>query len=253
MSYLFITAPPPLEARSIDARAIPIHRVFAMLEAENDHSRALWTQEIVERGKESGLTFDEHWRDASVEAGPLPALFLRETARALERRGVRLGLFLGSRFPINTANRFTGAQQARFTTLEATGEPQVFFDPTTRLQTAMFSDRAVVDACASCHNTHADSPKRDWTQGAIMGATTWIYPDERIDVRRALELLAALRTAIRSAYTAYLDKTRTFAAPPVIGTRWPRDGYAVPAADVFMRELSRRSSDATLCDLLEGM
>jgi hypothetical protein len=162
-------------------------------------------------------------------------------------------LFLGSRYPINTANHFTGPQQARFSTIEATGEPEVFFDPTTRMQTAMFSDRAVLDACTSCHNAHPDSPKRDWTTGAIMGATTWMYPDDRVDVRRALELLAALRAAIRTAYTAYVDKTRTFASPPAIGARWPREGYAVPTVETFMRELARRSSDATVASLLEGM
>ncbi len=250
IAYLFITAPPPLEA-STPERTVPIHRVFAMLDAENAAARALWTEEIVDRGKAVGLAFDEHWRDANVDAGPLPALFLRETARALERSGLQLGLFLGSRFPISTANRFTGPQQARFDALEGSGEPQVFFDPTTRLETAMFADRAVVAACARCHNEHADSPKRDWEVGAVMGATTWMYPEERVSVKRALQLVAALRTAIRAAYVAYLDKTKSFTFPPRIATRWPRDGYELPTADAFMRELAKRTSDGTLARLLE--
>lgn len=251
LAYLFVTAPPPLAATTpSEPAAIPIHRVFAILEAENDAARALWTEEIVERGKLVGLAFGETWREPSVEAGPLPALFLRETARELERRGERLSLFLGSRYPINAANRFTGPQLARFTSLEVRGEPQVFFDPTTRLQTGMFSDRAVAEACVRCHNEHQESPKRDWTTGAIMGATTWMYPDERIGVPRALALIAALRGSIRSAYVTYLQKVGTFARPPTIGPRWPRDGYALPSADVFMRELARRTSEVTLGELL---
>jgi adenylate cyclase len=249
--YLFVTAPPPLAATSTtEPASIPIHRVFAMLEAENDAARALWTSEIVEKGKSVGLAFEETWREPTVEAGPLPALFLRETARELERRGERLSLFLGSRFPINAANKFSGPQLSRFSTLEARGEPQVFFDPTSHMQTGMFSDRAVVEACVQCHNEHRDSPKRDWTTGAIMGATTWMYPDDRVSVRRALALITALRSSIRSAYSLYIEKVGTFARPPSLGARWPRDGYALPTADVFMGELARRTSQATLGELL---
>jgi len=56
-------------------------------------ARAIWTKEIVGEGKKAGLKFDEHWRDADLEAGPLPALFLRETAKSMERSPLRLSLF----------------------------------------------------------------------------------------------------------------------------------------------------------------
>jgi hypothetical protein len=163
----------------------------------------------------------------------------------------RLRLFLGSRFPINTANRFTGPQAARFSTLESTNAPQFFFDTTTKLQTAMYSDRAVLDACVRCHNSHKDSPKRDWQAGAIMGATTWMYPDDKVTLRRATELVAALRASIRAAYRGYLEKARTFQRPPIVGARWPRDGRFLPDEDTFMRELARRGSEATLAGLLD--
>ncbi len=249
--YLFVTAPAPLDARPGNAPTIPIRTVFAMLELENDAARAMWTEEIVHGGTAQGLAFSEAWRDDTVHAGPLPALFLRETARNLERTPLQLSLFLGSQFPINAANQLTGQQARRFATLEENGAPQFFYEPATHRQTAMFADRAVSEACVRCHNEHPNSPKHDWEPRAIMGATTWMYPDAAVTAERAVEMIAALRASIRAAYTSYLDKVGTFANQPAIGDRWPKDGFYLPSADVFMRELARRTSTTTLQGLIE--
>jgi len=136
--YLFVSAPPPLSEQAVANANIPVERVFALVEAENDAARALWTREIVAAGKLAGLRFGEDWREAGEEAGPLPALFLRETAKNLESNPVRLSLFLGSDAPINSANRFEGLQQEAFARIRATGESQFFQMPDTRLYTAMF-------------------------------------------------------------------------------------------------------------------
>jgi hypothetical protein len=153
--YLFVTAPPPLAAAAPPSgRTIAISNVFAMLERENDAARAIWTEDIVAKGKSAGLAFDEHWRDENVHAGPLPALFLRETARNLERTSLRLNLFLGSPFPINAANRFTGDQTQRFAAMGERGAQ--FRDVATGMHTAMFADVAVSEAFVWCHNEHAD-------------------------------------------------------------------------------------------------
>lgn len=249
--YLFVNAPPPLAATPVERRTVPIRTVFSILEATNGVARAVWTEEIVNRGTAAGLVFDEDWRDEAVQAGPLPALFLRETARQLERSPLRVRLFLGSPFPINAANEFTGPQADQFATLAVAGEPQFFFEPSTRLHTAMFPDRAIVEACVRCHNEHADSPKTDWELGAIMGATTWMYPDDAVTLERALELVAVLRASIREAYAGYLAEVATFPARPEIGDRWPREGFYLPSEDVFMRELDRRTSPMVLSGLLD--
>lgn len=249
--YLFVQAPPPLAATSRATGTIPIRAVFSMLELENDAARALWTEEIVTRGTQVGLRFDEAWRDQAIEAGPLPALFLRETAGNLERTSLRLRLFLGSPFPINAANQFTGEQSAHFATLEQTGAPQFFFEPATQQHSAMFADGAVVEACVTCHNEHKDSAKTDWKLHETMGATTWMYPDEVVTLDRAVEMIGALRSSIRGAYGAYLREVATFARQPTIGTLWPKDGFHLPSEDEFMRELARRSSSVTLGSLID--
>jgi hypothetical protein len=250
--YLFVSAPPPLPEQAAADADIPVDRVFALVEAENDAARALWTREIVGAGKPVGLSFSEDWREAGEEAGPLPALFLRETAKNLEKDPVRLSLFLGSDAPINSANRFEGLQKDVFAAIRRTGESQFFQMPDTGLYTAMFPDEAVTEACVTCHNEHDDSPRKDWKLHDVMGATTWAYPERHLTAEEMIEVLAALRSSVRGAYQAYLDKVATFGNPPEIGARWPRDGYYLPSADVFMSALNESIAAASLDALLDA-
>lgn len=243
--YLFATAPAPLPAQAGARPAgatISVARLFDILNNENRVARASWTADIVGAGKPVGLRFAEDWRESAVEAGPLPALFLRETAGYLEKHAGGLSLFLGSTYPINAANRFAGSQVAHAQALEATGEPQYFYEPSLGRHTAMFADVAVADACVTCHNEHAESPKHDWKRGDTMGATTWMYPEAEVSVDTALRLVGILRAGFRATYQRYLDKTATFAEPPVIGAQWPRDGRFLPTADAFMDEHARRAA-----------
>lgn len=243
--YLFVTAPAPLPAQAGGrpaGRTISVARLFDILNNENRVARASWTADIVGAGKPVGLAFAEDWRAASVEAGPLPALFLRETAGYLEKHGHGLALFLGSAYPINAANHFAGSQVEHARALETSGAPQYFFEPSLGRHTAMFADVAVADACVSCHNEHPDSPKHDWKRGDTMGATTWMYPEAEVSVDTALQLVGVLRAGFRATYQRYLDKTATFAVPPEIGERWPRDGRYLPTVDAFMAEHARRAA-----------
>ena len=247
--YLFVSAPPPLQDEQAEGPAIPVEQLFAVVEAENDAVRALWTRDIVGSGTKAGLKFDEHWRDADLEAGPLPALSLRETARSLERNPVQLSLFLGSEFPINDANRFEGLQLDRFRILRQTGEAQFFFMPDTGLHVGMFSDVAIAEPCVTCHNQHEQTPKTDWRLNDVMGATTWLYPAERVSLEEFLVAVTALHQAFEDAYRDYIRKVGTFAEPPVIGERWPAEGFYLPTPEVFMAEVRRRTAPATLSAL----
>ena len=248
--YLFATRPEPLGEGGSSQSNVPIESVFRMVAAENDAVRALWTADIVGAGTKAGLKFDEKWQEPHVAAGPLPALFLREAATALQKARVPLGLFLGSDFPIAQSNLFTGEQAQHFKKLRETGEPAFFHAADIKRYTAMFADLAVAPGCVSCHNEHPNSPKTDWKLKDIMGATTWSYPKEKVTTEEALQILSALRTSFAAAYDAYLAKVSTVEKPPEIGQKWPRDGYAVPARQVFLQEFERRASAKTVDRLI---
>lgn len=249
--YLFVSAPPPLpEAKAEVAASMPVKRLLELCAAENASVRALYTKEIVGKGKLVGLKFDERWRQPGVEAGPLPALFLRETAKSLEKNPVRLGLFLGSDYPISRANLFRGQQATFFEQMRVDRRDKHFFVEDLRLHTAMFPDLAVAEACVTCHNEHPDTPKQDWKLNDVMGATTWTYPKASVSLHEALEVLTALREGFRDAYTAYVEKAKTFEPPPSIGNQWPTDGYFIPSPKEFLREAERRASATSVRHLL---
>jgi adenylate cyclase len=226
--YLFASRPAPLAHEQAGGRMVPIEKVFRILAAENDAARALWTAEIVGAGAKAGLKFHEKWRDPEIAAGPLPALFLREAATAVQKSRLPLGLFLGSDYPIAQSNLFSGVQAEHFKRVRATGEPEFFFASDIRRHTAMFADLAVAPGCVSCHNEHPQSPKADWKPRDIMGATTWSYPKGSVTLEELVQIVAALRSGFAAAYDAYLAKAATFEKLPEIGEHWPRDGYYLP-------------------------
>jgi len=244
--YLFVSAPPPLDDQKTWQATIHVEQMFTLLQAENAAARLIWTKEIVGEGKKVGLKFDEHWRDADLEAGPLPALFLRETAKSMEKSPVRLSLFLGSDYPISPDNRFEGLQQEKFQALRQSHQPQFFYVPDTRLHTAMFADLAVAPPCIECHNKHEQSPKHDWHLNDIMGAATWMYPASEVSLEDMLKAIMVLHQGIQDAYATYLEKVKTFAHPPVISEHWPRDGYYLPSQEVFMQAFLQRTAQHTL-------
>lgn len=252
--YLLASAPaelPDTDAETNSGALIPIEVVLRLLAVENDVARALYTGEIVGAGQKVGLAFSEHWRDEGVEAGPLPALFLRETAAHIQSTPVQLGLFLGSEFPIAPSNRFSDAQLEQFEVIKSTNDAQIFLDQDTNLYTAMFPDFASVEPCVSCHNQHKNSPKIDWKLNDIMGATTWTYPKEKVTYDEAILVLSTLRAAFAHTYEMYLDKVSGFSEPPEIGENWPRDGYYLPSPEIFLAEFTARASAHSIQMLLD--
>ncbi len=252
--YLFATAPTPLpDTDRLAGKTLPVEILFEILAREQATARATYNRDIVGPGLASGMKFDESWKEAGVEAGPLPAVLLREVASRLQRSGSEVGLFLGSDFPISPVNQFSGVQLKYFETIKISGAPQFFKDDSTQSYTGMFLDPAGAPACVTCHNLHPKSAKRDWQLNDPMGATTWLYPRGEVSVEETLSRVTDLRIAIRGAYQAYLDHVSTFTKQkPTIGSRWPKDGMYVPDTETFMRTVVAQASPKTLELLLKN-
>ena len=251
--WAYVSAPAPLpdSADTESSATIAIEDLMQVVAAENDIARTLYTESIVGEGKAAGLKFSEHWKDKDIHAGPLPALFLRETAASIERSPIPLGLFLGSDHPISSSNRFTGTQESAFETMKANQlQPQFFYDNDTGRHTGMFADLASVQACATCHNEHPDSPKTDWVLNDVMGATTWTYPKQRITTTEAAAILTAVRQGFSDAYQGYLNEAASFEPALPIGKDWPGEQAAIPDLETFMAEFERRASTRTLKSFL---
>ena len=231
-----------------------IEEAFEIVAAENDVARTLYTKAIVGAGKKKGLKFDEDWEKDHVEAGPLPALFLRGIAGDIRKKGeVPLGLFLGSDFPIRKSNKFTGKQAELFSEIREDSKPKYFYDEESQLYTAMFPDFAGAAPCVNCHNDHAETTKSDWELGDIMGATTWTYPSDSVSFDELQGIIMAYRDGAAATFQKYLDKSKTFTENeiPAVGETWPAGGYQLPTPTIFLDSVNELASEKTLKGILK--
>ena len=157
--------PEETAANAGEENVFSVEEVLEMVAKENDVTRTLYTKAIVGKGKKQGMKFDEDWRKDEIEAGPLPALFLRGVSTSILKSETPLKLYLGSDFPVNNANKFEGKQAELFKQIKIDQKPQHFYDETQELHTAMFADLAVADACVTCHNKHPQTSKTAYVLG----------------------------------------------------------------------------------------
>lgn len=233
-------------------KVFSVGEVLEMVARENDATRTLYTKAIVGAGNKQGMKFDEDWRKDEVEAGPLPALFLRGIASSIRKGTVPLGLYLGSDYPVNNANKFEGKQAELFTEIRKTREPQFFYDEQQGLHTAMFADLASAPACVSCHNEHPQTSKTDWKLGDVMGATTWQYPKDSLTYKESIEILNAYAKGTVDIYMAYLDEIESFKSneKPQVGDKWPSEGLYLPRPEVFLDSVRKLASYESMKTLL---
>lgn len=252
--YLFVSAPPPLDLNSNkEKKHYSIEEGLKILSNFNDGARTFYTKQIVGKGLAVGLDFHEDWEKENVEAGPLPALFLRGTASYLEKSPVPLGLYLGSDYPIVKANLFEGMQAEKFKEMRKDKKPKFFYDADTERYIGMFPDFAGAQACVTCHNEHKNTPKDNWNLNDLMGATTWSYPTDSLSTDELMAMIDVYKKGVSNTYDSYLKEIETFnqKEKPYVGKFWPVDGYYIPSLEVFNDTLSKLSSEAILKGLLK--
>jgi hypothetical protein len=149
--------------------------IHAVIQAD----RTFYATEVVDRMQARGVMFpSEHWREDGEL--PLPAQFLLESGRLVAKHPSGIRFRLISSWPINKRNSPT-------TEFERTGLTTIVLNPerpytgvTTegkaRVFKALYPDKALSSQCASCHNVHQKSPKRDFKAGDVMGAVVVTIP-----------------------------------------------------------------------------
>ncbi|MHC4954052.1 MAG: hybrid sensor histidine kinase/response regulator [Planctomycetota bacterium] len=159
--------------------------------------RTLYTSEVVERLRAVGGDIRHDYAD-HAGAIPLPATLSLNLGESISDRGsaVRVSLYSPHPFPWREKE---GGLRDKFATdawnalRENPEEAYYAFDESNggvslRYATA---DRMRAE-CVDCHNTHADSPKRDWVEGAVRGV---LEVDVLLD-RAEEESVAGLRETV---------------------------------------------------------
>ena len=150
--------------------------IHAVIEAH----RTFYTVHIVERQqKAGGAVAAENWR-AKKNVLPLPAQFLMETNDLATKTGTRVRYRLISLWPINPINgpdsepekkglEAVRAHPERSVTGTVKDGGETYFQ-------AIYADRAVSQACISCHNAHPKSPRKDFKMDDVMGGVVIEIP-----------------------------------------------------------------------------
>ena len=152
--------------------SIPVRQVADMLYALALANRTVYTRDLVQRlgpSQESVIVATEHYIDA--KGLPLPAQMFRLAAEEIENDDYWLSL--RALTPVNYANgplspveeqglQYVLAHPDKpfYAEDDAGGRPSVV---------AVYADLASVEACVACHNSHPESPRRDFKLGDVMG------------------------------------------------------------------------------------
>ncbi|HEX2056219.1 MAG TPA: DUF3365 domain-containing protein [Nitrospiraceae bacterium] len=161
--------------RAVEAESAGIapETVADFLHSVIESDRTFYTIHVVERLQKQGAAVAaETWR-ADKTSLPLPAQFLHEASDLASITGSRVRYRLMSLWPINPSN--APASDAERAALEAVRlQPERAVTGTVQVEgqqyfQAVYADRAVTQACVSCHNDHPRSPKKDFKVQDVMG------------------------------------------------------------------------------------
>lgn len=152
--------------------------LFAVMNADRTNYTKLIVGRQGPKGSNAVLPV-EHWKD--VDNGiPLPAQMFRAGSEAVAEVTDDFTYTLQSLWPINSQNaprtdmekeglEFIGANPGKnFYGTEKLGDKSYF--------TAVYADVAVAAPCVACHNTHKDSPKKDFKMNDVMGGVVIRVP-----------------------------------------------------------------------------
>jgi hypothetical protein len=148
--------------------------LHAVIEAQ----RTVYTTNVVDALESKGIHAEEHWKQQ--KALPLPAQMILDGGRLVADTGLGFKYRLASLTPIYVWN-------APATDFERKGLESVAKNPDKpftgyvrigrdRFFQAIYADRAVSQACVKCHNTHPNSPKKDYQLNDVVGGVIITIP-----------------------------------------------------------------------------
>ncbi len=149
--------------------------VHAIIEAD----RTLYASLVVERMQHHGKALASQDWDQSNQL-PLPAQMLQLAGLEVAEKGSGLKYRLASLWPVEEANM--PATDFERTGLQAVSDdPSAVYTGTIRRAEsphykAIYADRAVSQACVTCHNEHSLSPRRNYKLNDVMGGIIIQFP-----------------------------------------------------------------------------
>ena len=148
--------------------------------------RAFYTKEIASRAKKAGMQLGHDFAEKDNML-PLPATLVKTLGESISKQypGSQLRLMSAYPFPNRTASEST------LDAFQAQALAALAKDPKTPVHSMEAIDGrlsiryAVADimaeGCVACHNSHPQSPKRDWKVGDVRGLVEVVVPLTEVD------------------------------------------------------------------------
>ena len=150
-------------------------QIHAVIQA----NRTVYATHVVDKLQAKGIvSAAEYWKQEDVL--PLPAQFLIETGRLVGEKGTGLKYRLVSLWPIYVWNApSTDFERKGLEAISKNpGQPYTGFVKVGRDRSfqAVYADVAISQSCIDCHNTHPNSPRRDFKLNEVMGGIVITIP-----------------------------------------------------------------------------
>jgi ABC-type transporter Mla subunit MlaD len=145
--------------------------------------RGYYTEHVVNKVKTASAMKVSFAHDAA-DTIPLPATMVHELSEALAKSESGLRIKLYSPYPFPNRSGRTLDAFAKDAMAEFARNPEAVFvrseDVSGRASVRVaIADRMTTQACVTCHNTHPDSPKKDWNLNDVRGALEVVVPVDR--------------------------------------------------------------------------
>ncbi len=170
----------PMPARAADVRGLSPEVVADYIHAVVESHRAFYTAHVVAPLEEQhAAKASGEWRDQE-KAIPLPVQIVNETSQMFTTQSTGLRYQLISLWPINRKN--SPRDQIDKNSLETVrAKPERPVTRTVKVDgqsyfRAIYADIGLSPACVTCHNSHPDSPKKDYQIGDVMGGLIIEFP-----------------------------------------------------------------------------
>ena len=169
--------------RTTSAQTVDASVISARATAEQFKTlRAYYTAQVVNKVKGASAMKVSFAHDAP-DTIPLPATMIHELSETLSKSssGTTLKLYSAYPFPNRGKRKLDAFGEAALASFAK--DPDSVFVKSEKLAgksvvRVAVADRMAAEACVNCHNTHPDSPKKDWKLNDVRGALEVVVPIE---------------------------------------------------------------------------
>jgi len=181
--------------------------------------RGYYMKNLVAKVKANGTIKPAFKHKGVPNTVPLPATFVHDVSRLLEKRDTKMRLYSAYPFPYQKARKLDDFQSAAWEALNASPDAifsrRVMVDGKNVVRAAM-ADKMSAKGCVNCHNSRPDTTKSDWNLNDVRGVLeVEVVIDKQLAAGRSMANNISIIAAIAAALVAImaLFAARTVATP----------------------------------------